>query len=100
MRVRILDERAELRTLYEATQFGDAKASDFDWIDGIEEYHEPRLVKIRDTWYDACDMVFARPEWQAEGWDAEHVDTFYSAIVVKWLEGDDEGFLRVGEYVA
>lgn len=95
----ILDKRAELRSAYEATQFEDGKIRDFDWITG-DEFHDPRLVKIRGSWYDTGDMMATREDWRDAGWDAEHPDTFYSAIVVKFLDGDDEGFVRVGEYLA
>lgn len=99
MKHRIIDERAELWTLSDAAEWGDADPDYFQYF-GYDEWFEPRLAKVHNAWYDVHDMVRARPEWASEGWHAEHCDTFFSALVFAFLDGDDDGFVRVGEYVS
>ena len=96
MKHRIVDERAELHTYLELNE--DVR-SDFDYV-AHDEYADPRFVYARGSWLDTSDMMMAREEWRTAGWDAEDVDTFFSATVIKFLDGDDEGFVRVGEYMS
>lgn len=96
MTFNMLDERAELHTWRELPE---GLRRDFDYI--IEEERDtPRLVHTVRGWLDTHDMIATRPQWQDKGWDGEHVNVFFGAIVVKFLDGDDEGFVKVGEFVS
>ncbi len=95
----IKDERAELLTFDEL----DPKIrEDFDYIDR-EEMYDPRFFcitmgkKIEDRrveWYDANEFIASTNPEFAE-WDGVHADTFFSGVLIKFLEDDDDGFLRV-----
>ena len=38
-------------------------------------------------------MASTNPEFAA--WDGIHTDTFFSGVLIKFLEDDDEGFVKV-----
>ncbi len=93
----ILEERAELHTMRELVDFEKTPglADDFEYIHE-EEWDEPRILVLElgndVAYFDALDTMHANdPEW-----DAYIDDTFFSRFVLKFLEGDDDGFVRVG----
>lgn len=85
MKVITNGHRRELLTWHEIP--ADVRA-DFDYIDGDGRY-EPRFLRYRGEWYDTADMMMSN----VAGWDAATYDTFYSGVLVKFLEGYDYGFV-------
>jgi hypothetical protein len=76
--------------------------SQFDYI--TEDTDQPRLVKYRNAWIDVFDMPMipsVTPHGGALdvlaklGWDIYAADSYWSATVVRFLDGDDEGFVKV-----
>jgi hypothetical protein len=111
MKVCTNGHRYELHTLSEAADVEFAKRgqkaldrlhSDFDYI---EDSEEPRLVWYRRSWVDTSDMSIiprVRPEGGAldvlatQGWHVFAAESFWSATLCRFLDGDDWGFVRMG----
>ncbi len=91
-------ERAELLTFHELDE---EIRAEFDYIEPDESYSPQFFSFTMGTgddehveWYDLGEfMASTSPEFA--NWDGFHADTFFSAVLVKILTGDDEGFLKV-----
>jgi len=57
--------------------------SERQWFDYLTEdqRYDTRLVHYRGSWYDIGQDL--------PGWDGYHTDTFFSAVVVRWVPGSD-----------
>ena len=113
--VTIVEERAELMSRWELLDkwWVDGEihktGDDFDYID-VHEQHTPRIAAYtmaRGTadehveYIDTDDLMGITDTSRSAyphlaDWDAIATDTVYSATLVKLLEGDDDGFVRIG----
>jgi hypothetical protein len=80
--------------------YNDIPANAQEWFDYLseDEHSEARLVQYRGSWYDVSEFtwtgpnsfwVTSNPELEAGGWDSYHIDTFFSAILVRYVPDSD-----------
>ena len=96
------------RHRYELVSYAEAygtlgfKPSYFGYIMDEDRYSE-RLFRYRGEWYDVDEFSPAPATVGADnqmiqhlpGWDAFQSDSYFSGIAVKFLTGDDDGFVQV-----
>lgn len=81
--------------------------STFDYITSVSDWSadQPRLVRYRGQWHDVLDMPMipaVTPEGgalaalAASNWHTYSADSMWSATLCRFLDGDDEGFVRMG----
>lgn len=96
--LKIKSERAEMLSYVELEP---SERVEFDYVES-EEMWSPRFFSFtmgtgeteHVEWYDSQEFLpSTNPALRY--WDGFHADTFFSAVLIKFLEGDDEGFLRV-----
>ena len=97
MRVTIDNERAELTTYWELPE---SRRQEFDYIEHYVDDNEPRFFYAWGAWWDANEFTLAPSNLRAAGWDGYMADTFFSGLAITFLEGDDDGFVRVGRVLA
>jgi hypothetical protein len=79
-------------------------ASAQEWFDYLseDERYDYRLTRYRGSWYDVSQFVWTgpneawgtgNPELASLGWDGYHTDTFFSAVVARYVS--DNGNERV-----
>lgn len=58
------------------------------WFDYLDDYsrEDLRFVRFRGAWYDALDTMAATEDIAARGWHSIHGETFFSAVVFKFME--------------
>lgn len=65
-----------------------------------DDTESPRFVQYKGDWYDVFEFQFApgTADEVLTYWDGFWPDTYFSGVLVKFLDGDDEGFVRMGRY--
>lgn len=66
-----------------------------------DDIDTPRFVKYRGEWYDINEFLCGaaiRSQDGFESWDGFVADTFFSGILVKYMDNYDEGFVQMGRY--
>ena len=88
---KIIHDRATMVTPFELREHeGFDVDKEFDYLTADDD-HTPRFVKVHDDWMDMIDVMPAE-----EPWHAYIGDTFFSRYVIRYLNGDDDGFVTVG----
>ena len=92
-------ERVELLTFNELPYA--IATGEFDWMltdvpENQPDYDTPRFFNAYGGWWDALEMLPATGQLARDGWEAFQADSFFSGIAVTFLEGDDDGFVRIG----
>lgn len=85
------------REVVDAWELTPAERSEFDYLDwkAIEQGEaSANFVRYKRELYDLGDLEFPVPE-PLRGWDAYVSDTFFSGILVKWI---DEESVIMGRY--
>jgi len=81
-----------------------AKA-DFDYL-AEDERFDVRFVRYRGPWYDVQDFMFVPepdqsppngPGHWAAGWDAYQSDSFFSGVLVRYVDADQ---VVMGTYIS
>jgi hypothetical protein len=115
--VTVSPHRYELHTLPEALlverkrhgwKAMDRLIGTFSYIVGDME-HDARLTQYRGAWMDVFDMEYLSAErfptggilnlLARDGWTGWASDSAWSGTVVRYLDGDDEGFVRIATVV-
>lgn len=100
-----VQERVELHTFNELPYA--IATGEFDWVlsdpsldpDGTDLDY-PRFFNAYGRWWDAMEMLPVTGQLADAGWDAMTADSFFSGCALRWLDGDDDGFVMVGRIIA
>lgn len=86
------------RPIIDGWQLTPAERAEFDYLDwkAIEEGTDSAsFFRYRGTLYDLSDFRESAPRG-IDGWDAFQSDSFFSGIVIRYIQGDDEDEVVVG----
>jgi len=84
------------RKLISYADLPDSVKDDFDYLDPMLRW-DYRFFCYRGYWYDSGDMLNA-PSDSFPGWHAYMNDSFYSGVVIRFVDGFDS--VIVGQFVA
>jgi hypothetical protein len=90
------------RELQSVNDLPQAVVEEFDYLDE-EEHYTPRLVQYRGVWYDVFEMMVTHSQYSPGNdtlrqWDAYDCDTFFSGIVVRFVDDHDYETVQIGTF--
>lgn len=80
------------RPVLQAWELTDAERAEFDYLDwaAIEAGNDSAsFFRYRGQVYDLGDFVES-PPLEVNGWDAFQSDSFFSGIVIRYCQGDED----------
>lgn len=90
------------RPVLDASELTDAERTEFDYLDwdALREGRDSAsFFRYRGQVYDLSEFIESAPDG-AFGWDAFRSDSFFSGIVIRYIQGMDGEFVVVGTVIA